>query len=88
MQGRFGKHCSRLSNGFYQRHWRFKRLNSEGVTLCYACEKDGHIERHCLKKGRKDQEVVCFTCGRMGKKARQCHFHTKEEWATVICLRR
>ncbi len=40
----FGKRkCSRLSNGFRQRPWRFERLDSEGVTLCYACGKIGHI---------------------------------------------
>ncbi len=74
----FGKRkCSRLSSGFHQRPWRFEIVNSEGVTLCYACGKDGHIARHCLEKGRKDQEFVCFACGRMGHKARQCHFSHK-----------
>ncbi len=30
-----------------------------------------------MEKGRKDQEVVCFACRRMGHKARQCHFSHK-----------
>ncbi len=30
-----------------------------------------------MEKGRKDQEVVCFACGSMRHKARQCHFSHK-----------
>ncbi len=32
--------CSRLSNGFHQKPWKFERVNSEGVTL-------GHKARQC-----------------------------------------
>ncbi len=74
----FGKRkCSRLPNGFRQRPWRFERVNSEGVTLCYACRKIGHIARHCRDNERPHQSFVCHVCGRMGHKARQCHFSHK-----------
>lgn len=35
--------------------------------VCHACGKDGHIARHCLKKRRKDQEVVFLMDGTQGK---------------------
>ncbi len=36
--------CSRLSNGFRQRPWRFERLNSEGVTLLCMWKKWSHCQ--------------------------------------------
>ncbi len=63
--------CSRLSNGFHQRPWRFERVNSEGVM---------YVERRSTQQGivwrkvGKISKLFVFAYGRMGYKARQCHF--------------
>ncbi len=76
----FGKRkCSRLPNGFRQRPWRFERVNSEGVTLCYACRKIGHIARHCRDNERPHQSFVCHVCGRMGHKAKTVSLFTQKK---------
>jgi len=75
-----GRECSTtLFNGFHYRPRRFGRIHSEGVIICYACGKDGHIARHCLEKRKEDQEVVCFACGLMGHRARKCHLTQKKD---------
>lgn len=78
-----GREC--WSNGFHHRPRIFARINSEGVVICYACGKAGHIARHCQDNERPLQSFVCHACGKDGHIARHCLEKRKED-QEVVCF--
>ena len=42
-------------------------------TICYYCNKEGHIERYCYRKQRKElKEIRCCKCGEKEHRMMNC----------------
>ena len=42
-------------------------------TICYYCNKEGHIEKYCYRKQRKElKEMKCYKCGEKGHRMMNC----------------
>ena len=40
-------------------------------TICYYCNKEGHIEKYCYRKQRKElKEIRCYKCGEKGHRTK------------------
>lgn len=76
---------SSSSSGFHHRARKFTSVNAEGVILCYACGKAGHIARNCQDRA-KSQSIVCHACGKNGHKARHCLEKRRKDQG-VVCFR-
>src|SRR6266516_6554296 len=47
-------------------------------TICYYCNKEGHIERYCYRKQRKElKEIRCYKCGEKGHRMMNCTSETE-----------
>src|SRR5205809_7952691 len=51
---------------------RYTKKN-EPKTICYYCNKEGHIEKYCYRKQRKElTEIKCYKCGVKGHRMMDC----------------
>src|SRR6266536_1374436 len=47
-------------------------------TICYYCNKEGHIEKYCYRKQRKElKEMKCYKCGEKGHRMIDCTSETE-----------
>src|SRR2546430_11324423 len=47
-------------------------------TICYYCNREGHIERYCYRKQRKEvKEMICYKCGEKGHRMMNCTSETE-----------
>ena len=47
-------------------------------TICYYCNREGHIERYCYRKLRKEpKEMRCYKCGEKGHRMMNCTSKTE-----------
>src|SRR5437762_2642570 len=51
---------------------------NKAKTICYYCNKKGHIEKYCYRKQRKEvKEMICYNCGEKGHRMMNCTSETE-----------
>jgi len=51
---------------------------NKAKTICYYCNKKGHIEKYCYRKQRKEiKEMICYKCGEKGHRMINCTSETE-----------